>query len=217
MNPALPLVCVLALSLLVVTGCGGTKTVTKTVTVSDTAKSGAGSPRQVVEFGYVKSLKPNGAGASFVAYGANSLWVSEEEVAVFRVSLATRAVTTRLPEAAAHELAFGNGAAWVALAGPGQILRIDADDATRKRIPVGSLPTGVAVGFGAVWVASANNDAVWRVNAVIGDVEDVVHVGDRPAGVAVAAGSVWVANHHAGTVSRIDPRTNEVVATVRTG
>jgi YVTN family beta-propeller protein len=44
-----------------------------------------------------------------------------------------------------------------------------------------------------------------------------VHVGDRPDGVAVAAGSVWVANHHAGTVSRIDPRTDRVVATVRTG
>jgi hypothetical protein len=62
MNAALPLVCVLALSLLVVTGCGGTKTVTKTVTVSATAKSGAGSPREIVEFGYVKSLKPKGSG-----------------------------------------------------------------------------------------------------------------------------------------------------------
>ena len=62
MKLALQLVCVLALSLLVVTGCGGTKTVTKTVTVSDTAKSGAGSPREVVEFGYVKSLKPKGSG-----------------------------------------------------------------------------------------------------------------------------------------------------------
>jgi len=51
----------LLLSLLV-TGCGTTKTVTKTVTVSGTAKSGAGAPRQVVEFGYIKSLKPKGSG-----------------------------------------------------------------------------------------------------------------------------------------------------------
>ena len=60
MRLALPLFC--ALALLLLTACGGTKTVTKTVTVSGTAKSGAGSPRQVVEFGYVKSLKPNGSG-----------------------------------------------------------------------------------------------------------------------------------------------------------
>ena len=51
----------LLLSLLV-TGCGTTKTVTKTVTVSGTAKIGAGAPRQVVEFGYIKSLKPRGSG-----------------------------------------------------------------------------------------------------------------------------------------------------------
>jgi hypothetical protein len=60
MKLVLPLVC--ALAVLLVTGCGGTKTVTKTVTVSDIAKNGAGSPRQVVEFGYVKSLKRKGNG-----------------------------------------------------------------------------------------------------------------------------------------------------------
>jgi hypothetical protein len=55
----LPVLCVLSLVLL--PGCGSTKTVTKTVTVSATAKSGAGSPREVVEYGYVRSLKPKGA------------------------------------------------------------------------------------------------------------------------------------------------------------
>jgi hypothetical protein len=54
------LCCVFA-SLLVV-GCGSTKTVTRTVTVSPTAKSGAGPPRQVVEYGYIKSLKRKSGG-----------------------------------------------------------------------------------------------------------------------------------------------------------
>jgi hypothetical protein len=48
-------------ALLVATGCGSTRTVTKTVTVSRTAKSGVGSPREVVEYGYVKSLKQKGS------------------------------------------------------------------------------------------------------------------------------------------------------------
>ena len=48
-------------ALLVATGCGSTKTVTKTVTVSETAKSGVGSPREVVEYGYIKSLERKGA------------------------------------------------------------------------------------------------------------------------------------------------------------
>jgi hypothetical protein len=47
---------------LVAVGCGSTKTVTKTVTVSAIAKTGVGSPRQVVEYGYIKSLKPQGGG-----------------------------------------------------------------------------------------------------------------------------------------------------------
>jgi hypothetical protein len=45
---------------LAVVGCGSTKTVTRTVTVSATAKNGPGAPRQVVEYGYVKSLKAKG-------------------------------------------------------------------------------------------------------------------------------------------------------------
>ena len=49
-------------ALFVAAGCGSTKTVTKTVPVSATAKSGVGSPREVVEFGYIKSLKPKGSG-----------------------------------------------------------------------------------------------------------------------------------------------------------
>ncbi len=45
-----------------VAGCGGTKTVTKTVTVTKdaTAKTGVGAPSEQVEFGFIKSLKPNG-------------------------------------------------------------------------------------------------------------------------------------------------------------
>jgi len=42
-------------------GCGSTKTVTQTITVSPTAKSGVGPPREVVEYGYIKSLKRKGA------------------------------------------------------------------------------------------------------------------------------------------------------------
>lgn len=157
------------------------------------------------------------AAATFLAYGADSIWISEEEVAIHRVSLPTLAVTTPVADATAHELAFGDGAVWFAVAGQREIERVDPSNATTKRIAVGGLASGIAVGLGAVWVASAPSDAVWKVDPAIGVVSDVVHVGRSPEGVAVAAGSVWVANNRAGTVSRINPQTNEVVATVRTG
>jgi hypothetical protein len=41
-----------ALVSLAAVGCGSTKTVTRTVTVSPTAKNGVGPPREVVEYGY---------------------------------------------------------------------------------------------------------------------------------------------------------------------
>ena len=61
-QPGLLLLGLAAVSLFATTGCGGTKTVTKTVTVSATAKSGVGVPREVVEYGYIKSLKSKGSG-----------------------------------------------------------------------------------------------------------------------------------------------------------
>jgi hypothetical protein len=47
---------------LVVAGCGTTKTITKTVTVSSSAKSSVGPPSELVQFGHIASLKPKGSG-----------------------------------------------------------------------------------------------------------------------------------------------------------
>jgi hypothetical protein len=46
----------------VAAGCGSTRTVTKTVTVAGTAKSGVGPPGESVQFGYLESLKRKGTG-----------------------------------------------------------------------------------------------------------------------------------------------------------
>ncbi len=48
--------------LLLAAGCGGTKTVTRTVTVDSSAKQGVGAPLEHVEFGYIKSLERKSAG-----------------------------------------------------------------------------------------------------------------------------------------------------------
>jgi len=58
MRPAVCLAAVLVLA----AGCGGTKSVTRTVTVDTSAKHGVGAPLEHVEFGYIKSLEQKGAG-----------------------------------------------------------------------------------------------------------------------------------------------------------
>jgi hypothetical protein len=49
------------LVLVLAAGCGGSKTVTRTVTVDSAAKRGVGAPLEHVEFGYLKSLERKGA------------------------------------------------------------------------------------------------------------------------------------------------------------
>jgi hypothetical protein len=46
------------LLLLLAAGCGGTKTVTRTVTVDSGAKTTVGAPLERTDFGYIESLKP---------------------------------------------------------------------------------------------------------------------------------------------------------------
>jgi hypothetical protein len=48
--------------LMLAAGCGGTKTVTRTVTVDSSAKRGVGAPIEQVQFGYIKSLERKGSG-----------------------------------------------------------------------------------------------------------------------------------------------------------
>src|SRR5205823_11801501 len=55
-------VVVVAFLAVVAAGCGTTKTVTRTVTVSATAKLGVGPPGQMVQFGHIKSLSRKGSG-----------------------------------------------------------------------------------------------------------------------------------------------------------
>jgi hypothetical protein len=50
------------LLLVLVAGCGGTKTVTRTVTIDEAAKKGVGAPGETVLFGHIKSLTRKGSG-----------------------------------------------------------------------------------------------------------------------------------------------------------
>jgi peptide/nickel transport system substrate-binding protein len=73
-------------------------------------------------------------------------------------------------------------------------------------VPVGTSPSGVAVGEDAVWVTNSDSNSVSRIDPQSHDVKQTIAVGNSPSGVAVAGGFVWVANALDGTVSQIDPR-----------
>jgi hypothetical protein len=76
--------------------------------------------------------------------------------------------------------------------------------------------TALAVGSGAVWVATRDGTLV-RVDPSTGRTTARVAVGSRPVAVLAAAGSVWVAARGDGMVVRVDPRTAAVIERIPAG
>jgi YVTN family beta-propeller protein len=111
----------------------------------------------------------------------------------------------------------GLGALWVANGDENTVARLDPQTLRiTDRVTVGAEPSSIVVRNNAVWVAAVRDDVVSRVAGhPLGS--DSIAVGAAPDDVAAGEGAIWVANGDSGTVSRIDPRTGEVVATIRVG
>jgi YVTN family beta-propeller protein len=73
------------------------------------------------------------------------------------------------------------------------VSRVDPEASSSATIRVGDMPSAVAVGEGAVWVANAGDGTVSRIEPRTGEVTRTIKVGGRPEGLAVGAGAVWVA------------------------
>jgi hypothetical protein len=99
----------------------------------------------------------------------------------------------------------------------GSILRVDTTtDAVTDRI--GGVAGGAAdEGFGAVWAAGFNFNAVYRIDTATHQVSRLASgpsSDEGPNDVAVTATGVWVANHHSGTIAELDPVTGSIVRSV---
>jgi DNA-binding beta-propeller fold protein YncE len=109
-----------------------------------------------------------------VASGAGSLWVTTENRRLLRLDPATGQVVASiaLPDSEWPEnVAFGEGAAWVAVASGDtvghpeldSVLRVDpSTNAIASRIPVGHSPEGIAFTPGAVWVADHRSEVAGK-------------------------------------------------------
>ncbi|HWQ31369.1 MAG TPA: glutaminyl-peptide cyclotransferase [Blastocatellia bacterium] len=85
-------------------------------------------------------------------------------------------------------------------------------------ITVGSKPcSGLAVGFGSLWVPLCGDQALARVDLKEGKVTATIPIGiaDSEGGLAAGAESIWLMTDKKGTLARIDPATNKVVAEIQ--
>jgi DNA-binding SARP family transcriptional activator/DNA-binding beta-propeller fold protein YncE len=88
------------------------------------------------------------------------------------------------------------------------VARLDLEDGeVAGGVQVGSRPTGVAVGEGAVWVTNQDSDTVSKIDPETYEVTDLGTRGS-PTAVAVGEDAAWVVNGFDGTITRIDPQSN---------
>jgi DNA-binding SARP family transcriptional activator len=103
------------------------------------------------------------------------------------------------------------------IAPPNSVARIDPVGMKLESYqPVGRDPRAIAVGLGSVWVASAADGTVYRLDPATGMLrgQPIGIGGDDLSDIAIGSRAVWVADGNDGTVTRIDPNHNQVVATI---
>ncbi len=85
-------------------------------------------------------------------------------------------------------------------------------------IEVGKGPcSGLATGFGSLWVPLCGDQALARVDLKEGKVTTTIPIGigDSEGGLAAGTDSIWMITDKKGTLARIDPVTNKVVAEIQ--
>jgi YVTN family beta-propeller protein len=78
-------------------------------------------------------------------------------------------------------------------------------------------PDAAVSADGSVWVASSEENAVYRINPVTAAVVQAIPVGSGPSAMVANGQDIWVANTLNGTVSRINAAVDRVVQTVPVG
>jgi DNA-binding beta-propeller fold protein YncE len=150
-------------------------------------------------------------GAGWLAASPNAIWAGSSR-ALSRIDPSTERLRPR-ESPTWGPMAYGFGSLWVL----GRELE-RVSPATGRVVGTVDLVGGrsdIATGFGSVWIADDEEQAVIRVGARQETVLRTYDVAGSPLGVAVGADAVWAASDN-GTVVRIDPETDDVTI-VRVG
>jgi virginiamycin B lyase len=173
-----------------------------------------------------------GHGGGPLRFGAGGLWVAAvRDREVVRVDPGSGRVAARFPVGGRGPVGLAVDAAtiWVVGVDADEVVRLDARSGrVVARIALGPLPSElapgdrrflpslVAVGAGAGWVASGRG-AVARIDPAGNRVAAVIGLAHQhPTGIAVAGRIVWVAQGGHG-LARIDAATNRLLGTVQVG
>jgi streptogramin lyase len=153
-----------------------------------------------------------------IAPAPDGVWVAESyEGTIALVDAATRRVglPVRLFPPTRVSFAEQRDRLWTAGGQPGGAAELDPGTgrvlARRRGL---DNPIAAAVGFGSLWLASSTRAEVQRLR---GRSVKSFQIGSSPLDVATGAGAVWAVTPSDGTLWRIDPRHQDVAASVAVG
>jgi virginiamycin B lyase len=108
-------------------------------------------------------------------------------------------------------------AVWVTSSNVNHVVRLSpATNQAGTIVTIKKPCSGLAAGFGSIWVPSCGAHSLVRVDPQTGKIQAEIPAGpaDSEGGVAIGAGSVWLAIDKKGVLARIDPQSNKVVAKI---
>ncbi len=110
-----------------------------------------------------------------------------------------------------------DGAVWVTSSNVNHVVRLDA--ATNRAgtaVTINKPCSGLAAGFGSLWVPSCGAHSLVRVDLQSEKIQAEIPLGpaDSEGGLTVGAGSVWMATDKKGVLARVDPETNKLQAEI---
>jgi virginiamycin B lyase len=107
---------------------------------------------------------------------------------------------------------------WVASSNVNHVVRLNATTNKPDIVMTVDKPcSGLAVGFGSLWIPSCGTHTLLRADVKTGAIEATVPAGpaDSEGGITTGAGSVWLVTSASSELDRIDAGTNSIVARIQ--
>jgi tRNA A-37 threonylcarbamoyl transferase component Bud32/streptogramin lyase len=174
-----------------------------------------------------------------LAIGAKALWVALKTVrgsaiAELDPSDGSLQRIVRLPFPDVQSIAVGRDALWIANQGLGRVMLVRVDPSSGRITGRTTLRTnggtvaGIALGFGAVWLAQSQPSALLRIDSGTLRVTKRIlppsvprassaSIGGGIPNLVAEGGAVWWNGTDTGSIWRVDPRAAKVVRTIHIG
>ena len=133
-----------------------------------------------------------------IIFGKGAAWVAGYDD-VFPVGAGTRVAEPGTVVGLARSLAFGDGSLWVVSGGRidqgvvPAVRRVDVDGRVVETTIRPSHPSAVASAGGSIWVTSAQDQTITRVDPADNRVVSTIRLGAAPAALAADVDGLWVA------------------------